>query len=302
MKMHSPSFIRDLSYAIQRLAMRRDVNCSEQIVVDMPEAGMLSSKIGNRRALMMVNLKVNGIINSSDLSFIRMMARRNLQRLDLSDACIVDGRYGFGTNSNVVAPHSFSLCTRLREIVLPKGVVSIGHNAFSHCKRLSGIVIPDSVTLIDSKAFYDCRSLREIVIPDSVATVGSFAFYRCKRLESVRLSASLNQISSSMFAQCERLSSVSVPDGVSMIGIDAFNGCHDLRRVTLPAGLERVYGGAFKDCQNLKEIRVGSERVPMMEPRTFDGCGKKCVVYVPQGSYHDYWLSEFGYFDKIVEF
>lgn len=284
------------------LAMHNDESYKRQIIVDMPEAGMLSSKIGNRRASMMVNLKVNGIINNSDLSFIRMMARRNLQRLDLSDTCIVDGRYGFGNKTNVIAPHSFSLCTRLREIILPKGVVSIGHNAFSHCKRLSSIVIPDSVTIVDSKAFYGCSSLGEIVIPDSVATVGSFAFYKCKRLESVRLSASLDCLPASAFALCERLASVSIPDGVSTIGMNAFNGCRDLRSVTLPAGLERVYGGAFKDCQKLREIRVSSERVPMMEPRIFDGCGKKCVVYVPQGSYHDYWLSEFGYFDKIVEF
>ena len=35
----------------------------------------------------------------------------------------------------------------------------------------------------------------------------------------------------------------------------------------------------------------------------FDGCdAKKCTVYVPKGTYYDYWLSEFGYFENIVEF
>ena len=35
----------------------------------------------------------------------------------------------------------------------------------------------------------------------------------------------------------------------------------------------------------------------------FDGCdAKKCTVYVPKGTYDDYWLSEFGYFENIVEF
>ena len=35
----------------------------------------------------------------------------------------------------------------------------------------------------------------------------------------------------------------------------------------------------------------------------FEGCdAKKCTVYVPKGTYDDYWLSEFGYFENIVEF
>ena len=29
---------------------------------------------------------------------------------------------------------------------------------------------------------------------------------------------------------------------------------------------------------------------------------KQCTVYVPKGTYQDYWLSEFGYFENIVEF
>ncbi len=35
----------------------------------------------------------------------------------------------------------------------------------------------------------------------------------------------------------------------------------------------------------------------------FKGCdANKCTVYVPKGTYDDYWISEFGYFENIVEF
>ena len=35
----------------------------------------------------------------------------------------------------------------------------------------------------------------------------------------------------------------------------------------------------------------------------FENCdAKKCTVYVPKGTYDDQWLSEFGYFENIVEF
>ena len=35
----------------------------------------------------------------------------------------------------------------------------------------------------------------------------------------------------------------------------------------------------------------------------FENCdAKKCTVYVPKGTYDDYWLSDFGYFfENIVE-
>ena len=40
-----------------------------------------------------------------------------------------------------------------------------------------------------------------------------------------------------------------------------------------------------------------------MGRNVFFGCdAKKCTVYVPKGTYDDYWLSEFGYFENIVEF
>ena len=40
-----------------------------------------------------------------------------------------------------------------------------------------------------------------------------------------------------------------------------------------------------------------------MGTHVFDGCdAEKCILYVLKGTYDDYWLSEFGYFDNIVEF
>ena len=45
------------------------------------------------------------------------------------------------------------------------------------------------------------------------------------------------------------------------------------------------------------------DKLPNLGNNIFDGCNaSECVVYVPKGTYQDYWLSEFGYFDNIVEF
>ncbi len=40
-----------------------------------------------------------------------------------------------------------------------------------------------------------------------------------------------------------------------------------------------------------------------MDSYVFDCCDtKKCILYVPKGTYADYRSSEFGYFENIVEF
>ena len=44
--------------------------------------------------------------------------------------------------------------------------------------------------------------------------------------------------------------------------------------------------------------------MPEILSDAFKGCdAKKCTVYVPKGTYDDYWLSDFDYFfENIVEF
>ena len=60
---------------------------------------------------------------------------------------------------------------------------------------------------------------------------------------------------------------------------------------------------AFYDCKGLKSIYVFAEDVPTIGTDAFDGCdSKNCTLYVPNGTYDAYWLSEFGYFENIVEF
>ena len=60
---------------------------------------------------------------------------------------------------------------------------------------------------------------------------------------------------------------------------------------------------AFSNCKGLKSIYVFAKNVPTIGTDAFDGCNSKnCTLYVPNGTYDAYWLSEFGYFENIVEF
>ena len=79
--------------------------------------------------------------------------------------------------------------------------------------------------------------------------------------------------------------------------------CSGLTSISLPASITKIGEDAFRDCSGLKSIYVYAEKVPGIGRYAFNGCdAKKCTVYVPKGTYDDYWLSEFGYFENIVEF
>ena len=88
-----------------------------------------------------------------------------------------------------------------------------------------------------------------------------------------------------------------------VIGDYAFVDCDRLTSLTLPAGLTQIDDYAFSECSGLTSMYVYAEKVPKIGEDVFTGCdAKKCTVYVPKGTYDDYWLSDFGYFENIVEF
>ena len=88
-----------------------------------------------------------------------------------------------------------------------------------------------------------------------------------------------------------------------VIGKCAFKGCSGLTSLTLPAGITSIGEFAFSYCSGLTSIYVYAEKVPRIGRYAFEGCAsRKCTLYVPKGTYDNYRLSEFGYFENIVEF
>lgn len=112
-----------------------------------------------------------------------------------------------------------------------------------------------------------------------------------------------DKIGDNAFCDCSGLTSLTLPSDVTEIGNAAFEGCSGLTSLTLPSGVAKIGDYAFHGCSGLTSIYVYTEKLPNMGSDVFDGCdAKKCTVYVPKGTYDDYWLSEFGYFENIVEF
>ena len=87
------------------------------------------------------------------------------------------------------------------------------------------------------------------------------------------------------------------------LGDYVFNGCSGLTSLTLPSSVTAIGSRAFNDCSGLTSIYAYMEKLPETGSNLFLGCDeKKCTVYVPKGTYDDYFVSEFGFFSHIVEF
>ena len=133
--------------------------------------------------------------------------------------------------------------------------------------------------------------------------LGDYAFVDCSGLTSMTIPSGVTSIGEGTFCDCSGLTSLTIPSGVTSIGDWAFYGCSGLTSLTIPSGVTAIGKEAFYGCSGLTSIYVYPENLPELGTDIFNGCdAKNCTVYVPKGTYDAYKSSEFGYFEKIVEF
>ena len=315
---------------------------TKQITLKLDEAGTLPNKISYDQKNLITNLKIVGKINGTDWNFIREMAGRDfkgektdgkLSILDLSEAKIVAGGdayarfsenyytsndklgdyafYGCSGLTSLTLPSSvtsigrgaFHGCWKLTNLTIPSGVTSIGYSAFRGCSGLTSLTIPSGVTWIDSEAFRGCSGLTSLTIHSGVTSIGNYAFQDCSGLTSLTVPSGVTSIGNQAFYDCSGLTSLTIPSGVTSIGNYAFYGCSGLTSLTIPSGVTSIGKWAFRGCSGLTSIYVYPEKLPELGIDIFNRCdAKNCTVYVPKGTYDAYKSSEFGYFEKIVEF
>lgn len=93
----------------------------------------------------------------------------------------------FKISSTLIIPESVErigdkafLCEKLRKVIIPGNVKSIGKWAFRDCMRLEKVEILEGVVEIGYSTFQDCKMLKKVSIPRSVDYIGCRAFYGCK--------------------------------------------------------------------------------------------------------------------------
>ena len=248
---------------------------TKQITIKLDKAGTLPDRIASSKKYKITNLKIVGEVNGTDLKFIREMAGCDfngketdgkLSILDLSDAKIVEGGSAYYSDRD-----DGFICTSNDKL---------GDYVFNGCSGLTSLTLPSSVTKIGCYALSNCIGLTSLTLPSSVTEIGEYAFLSCRGLTNF-----------------------TIPSGVTSIGHGAFFCCYGLISLTFPSSVTAIGSRAFNDCSGLTSIYAYMEKLPETGSNLFLGCDeKKCTVYVPKGTYDDYFVSEFGFFSHIVEF
>ena len=240
-----------------------------------------------------------------------------------------------------IGDRAFYGCSGLTSLTLPAGITEISDYAFYGCSGLTSLTLPASITSIGSYAFYGCSGLTSLTLPAGISEISDEAFLGCSGLTSLTLTSGITKIGDGTFVGCsglkevrfcindnldtyltkghpyigvncgikyyindKEITSIEIPSNVTTLGNYVFEGCSGLTSLTLPAGITEIGDGAFSYCSGLTSIYVYAEIVPKIGRVEFTGVdAKKCTLYVPMGTYSDYWLSDFGdYFENIVEF
>lgn len=108
-----------------------------------------------------------------------------------------------------------------------KTVLAVAESAFTGQTKLKKVILPDTVTSIGATAFADCKNLTRVEGAGVVA-IGEGAFQSCVNLKKITLSPSLERIEDRAFQGCGKLQELTVSSALSQIGTDALAGCGNL--------------------------------------------------------------------------
>lgn len=259
----------------------------EPKIVEVAEAGTLSTFISVDEKNVIKDLTVIGDLNGTDIRFIREMAGRtyddkecagSLEILDLSQANIVEGgepyfyMYSeFRTKNDEFSVYFFKGC-KLKTIEFPQSLKVVGNAVFFKCYNLSGkIIIPEGVTTIGVSSF-EATAIESVELPSSLVTVTDGSMV-------------IDAIGAHAFENCRSLRDINIPESVTTIQTSVFSGCTSLTTITLPKGVTWVRGSAFQDCIGLKEIRVHASVPPKADYQAFYRVDTEtCKLMVPEGT------------------
>ena len=120
----------------------------------------------------------------------------------------------------------------VESVSMSDAVNAVGEGAFSNCSKLKSVVLPKGLKELKKSLFSGCSALEAISIPDSVKTLGEGVFSGCAALKEVKIPGEVTVIPKNAFSGCAALESVSIPASVTAIKEAAFDGCTALKNVT----------------------------------------------------------------------
>ena len=140
-------------------------------------------------------------------------------------------------------------------LVINKGVNSIGNGVFQDCINLTSVTISDSVTSIGGGAFQRCTNITSINLPNKIERIGDYAFQRCGGLDTIIIPSTINNFGEYNYIfGYTKVKKVYIEEGVKNLGTRMFDNCDKLTEIHLPSTLETFSWSTFNSCYGINNI------------------------------------------------
>lgn len=142
------------------------------------------------------------------------------------------------------------------DITIPTSITMINPGAFCGYQKLKKVIIPSQVTSVGKDAFNGCGNLEYAKISSS--SIGIQAFYKCSNLKTAILDGQLTTIPDNSFGYCSNLITIDIPNTVTYIQSGAFYYCTALESVGIPSNIQNIGGAAFTNCSSIKKVYISN--------------------------------------------
>lgn len=177
------------------------------------------------------------------------------------------------------APIPTGQTTKIKNIIVSKGVNTIDTAAISACISLRNLTIPSTVTSVgESYIEGSVEQLENLTILGELNTIDGF--YNCKNLKALNIKSSGDiEIAREAFGYCTALEKVNLQAKSIIIEGEAFSGCTNLKNVNISGVLKKIGSSGFNGCTSIKEIYI-SDSVVDMGFDAFAGWTNEQTIYM----------------------
>lgn len=182
----------------------------------------------------------------------KLLAKYHLPELGFQDvATVTEIRLAEGYT--LLRNQVFSRCNKLKKVVMPSTLTSIGYNTFYYCEAIEEISFPDNVTWFADSQCYNCRNLKKVKLPANLKNLGQFTFNGCKLLTEIDIPSGVTEIGYGAF-KYSGIQKLHIPDGVSILPPEMCMECRSLTELRLPANLQQMQRQTLYNCTSLSKI------------------------------------------------
>lgn len=258
------------------------LNQAQKIDVFISSPGLLKNLIENARAQevqSLRNIMVKGEMNFEDLRFLATLS--SLFRLDLSEVRILGKT--FHSDNSFPSDVFKETNSNIKELILPKGLISIEPLAFVGLEKLQKIEISDKCRIIGEGAFKGTTSLCAISLPDSLLVISDYAFY-ASGIKVISIPQNVKLIGKGAFQKSQLIyfSSQNVK-ACTILNDNLLADCQDLKFASFHKNVKVIGRDIFANDLKLERVEFKSLLPPYLLDKKKFGLQEKEIL-VPKSS------------------